>query len=81
MPGRDGTGPRGEGPRTGWGWGRCRPEAELPETVTTEEANTVRDALPAAPGFGRGMARRHRFCGGGRFGRGGGFGRGRGGRF
>jgi hypothetical protein len=27
MPGRDGTGPRGLGSRTGWGWGDCKPEA------------------------------------------------------
>jgi len=27
MPNCDGTGPRGKGPRTGWGLGRCPPGA------------------------------------------------------
>lgn len=27
MPGKDGTGPRGEGPMTGSGFGKCNPNA------------------------------------------------------
>ena len=28
MPNKDGTGPRGKGPRTGWGLGQCPPTDE-----------------------------------------------------
>lgn len=34
MPGRDGTGPRGTGPMTGWGAGDCAPGAAGTETRT-----------------------------------------------
>ncbi len=34
MPGLNGTGPLGRGPRTGWGFGRCRSESQ-PEPDTT----------------------------------------------
>ena len=93
MPGMDRKGPRGEGPRTGRGMGRCRPKAERESTdsskideVPVDEAEAARleverdEAAAMEGGFGRGLRRRNRFrdgAGGGR-GRGGG-GRGRGG--
>jgi hypothetical protein len=37
MPGRDGTGPSGQGSRTGWGMGDCAPEKEdSSQTLTSE---------------------------------------------
>jgi len=66
MPGGDGSGPRGEGPMTGWGMGSCRPKGEAQNP----------DA-PRRGFFGRMFAgfRRGRGCG---FGRGFGWGKGRG---
>ena len=46
MPGRDQTGPRGEGPMTGWGAGDC--------------AGQPADGGAYAPGWGRRMGRRSR---------------------
>ncbi|MEW6337289.1 MAG: DUF5320 domain-containing protein [Acidobacteriota bacterium] len=49
MPGFDGTGPRGQGPRTGGGVGRCAPRPE--------EAGVVfgvgRGGVPRGGGVGR----------------------------
>lgn len=50
MPGRDGTGPRGQGPRTGRGLGRCISS----KTNSNMSSN------------GRGYGRRHRWHGGNR---------------
>jgi len=79
MPGFDATGPRGEGPRTGRGLGRCGPAGSSPE----------REAAPDRPqnvpndrwwSNRLGMAWRRGWGGGrggfGGRGRGGGFGRG-----
>jgi hypothetical protein len=91
MPGMNGTGPMGEGPRTGWGSGRCRPPkkqqsedsqveaAESDETATQPETlgRRVRGWLGGGGGGGGGGRGRGRGGGMGR-GRGRGFGRGRG---
>jgi len=65
MPGLDGTGPRGEGPRTGGGRGFCPPNA-----TSTSPTSQVRYGRGLGP-CGRGLARGFR---GGR-GYGGGWGR------
>jgi len=49
MPGFDGTGPRGQGPRTGGGWGRCAP---LPDE-TGVPRGMGRGGLPWGGGRGR----------------------------
>ena len=70
MPGRNGRGPQGEGPRTGRGMGRCRPATGSETDDTTRgdgEANAV---------FGAGMAWRNGQGGGRGMGRGRGLGRG-----
>lgn len=75
MPGYDGTGPSGQGGRTGRGVGRCPPA----ETIATEEGAVtagVQENLPFAAadqtGMGRGFGMgRGRGCG-----RGAGMGRG-----
>lgn len=80
MPGMNGTGPAGEGPRTGWGSGRCRPpKKQQKEESQVEETGEegVESAPEPAPGFGGGQGRR-RGRGQGQ-GRGRGRGRGRGG--
>jgi hypothetical protein len=89
MPGRDRTGPRGDGPRSGWGLGLCRParkeSAEAPDAKASDEEDPSSETGPGwGPGRGRGggrgmgmgpgMAWRH----GQRGGRGRGRGRGRG---
>lgn len=56
MPGRDGTGPMGQGPMTGGGFGFCAPN---------QQTGTFRGAVPGAFGAGRGF-----FCRGGGMGRG-----------
>ena len=47
MPRRDGTGPMGNGPQTGWGDGYC---ADAPESDNTPQTR--------GRGFGRGSGRR-----------------------
>ena len=49
MPGRDGTGPRGQGSRTGRGLGNCPP--------TTQSASTAADPQPCGGGYGGGSRR------------------------
>ena len=66
MPGFDETGPRGEGPRTGGGFGRCS------DAANSEDTSATKDDAP------RGRGRGGRPWGGGR---GRGSGGGRGGRF
>jgi hypothetical protein len=39
MPARDGTGPRGEGSRTGWGMGRCNPEPIKTSNMADDKVN------------------------------------------
>ena len=81
MPGADRRGPRGEGPRTGRGLGRCRPRAETEsKDLSTNDKVPSDRAVPMEGGLGLGRRRRNRVrggAGGGR-GRGGGVGRGRG---
>jgi hypothetical protein len=87
MPGMNGTGPDGAGPRTGWGRGRCRPpkqqtqeDPQVDATSTDESGETTApiDAGLGGGGRGRGFGGgRGRGFGGGR-GRGFGGGRGRG---
>lgn len=71
MPGRDHRGPRGEGPRTGWGMGDCPPREgeQLPTPPEGVVYGLGRGGLPRGGGRGWGGGR-----GGGR-GRGGGWGR------
>jgi hypothetical protein len=74
MPGFDGTGPEGRGPRTGRGLGKCNPDNTNPNTDTAEN-----DDFPPY-GRGRGYGRGNGRGPAGR-GRGRGFGFGRGGRW
>ena len=77
MPRFDGTGPNGEGPRTGWGYGRC-PIPAGEEQKTAESAGTEPAAVPQY-GMGRVLGRGMRPRGGRGMGRG--FGRRGGGRW
>jgi len=61
MPGRDGTGPLGQGSMTGWGLGNC--------ADSNSSENSVNYNRVPARGYGYG-------CGAGRFGRGRFYGRG-----
>jgi hypothetical protein len=74
MPGFDGTGPEGRGPRTGRGLGKCNPDNTNPNTDVAEN-----DDFPPY-GRGRGYGRGNGRGPAGR-GRGRGFGFGRGGRW
>ena len=51
MPNRDGTGPRGLGPRTGGGRGNCPPNANTPQP-RSQNAGRGR-GLGRGLGFGR----------------------------
>ncbi|HIJ19549.1 MAG TPA: DUF5320 domain-containing protein [Deltaproteobacteria bacterium] len=53
MPGRDGTGPMGYGPQTGWGAGNC---AGAPGSDNTSQA--MGRGYGRGRGFGGGMGRR-----------------------
>jgi len=64
MPGMNGTGPGGEGPRTGWNRGRCRPPKKEPEDETQVETDDGQPTDDIQPAQGRGQ-------GGGGRGRGG----------
>jgi len=58
MPARDGTGPNGEGPRTGRGFGDCMSSTK--ETSTEEdkpEPQRGRGLGPCGQGLGRGFRR------------------------
>ena len=59
MPRLNRKGPLGEGPRTGWGLGRCRPRPE--QTGNRPETSSFNEDLPdrghERP-FGRGRGRR-----------------------
>ncbi|MCF7942637.1 MAG: DUF5320 domain-containing protein [Spirochaetia bacterium] len=61
MPGRNGTGPAGAGPRTGWGMGNCAPahnEQAAGVTQTPEDTAAGQVPVPGAQvGFGRGLGR------------------------
>jgi hypothetical protein len=70
MPGFDGTGPRGEGPMTGWGMGYCAQPVEGRSAYPSGDAPAY---PPIPPGFG---GRGRRFGWGRGFGRGCGWGRG-----
>lgn len=54
MPGLDGTGPRGEGPRTGRGFGLCPPNVTIPQQ--TIQATPTRFGFGSGQ-YGRGLAR------------------------
>jgi len=71
MPGFDGTGPEGRGPRTGRGLGRCNPDNTNPTTDVAENDFPYGRGRGYGRGYGRGPAGRGR-------GRGFGFGFGRG---
>ncbi len=58
MPGRDGTGPRGEGAMTGRGLGGCRRTADLEQRV--------REGQGLGTGWGQGRGPRCQGVGGGR---------------
>lgn len=80
MPGFDRTGPRGEGPRTGWGQGKCgKASRQTADYERGYEEPVTGSGYPlGGPGGGRGLGP-GRGRGGGRGrgrGRGGGFGRG-----
>lgn len=64
MPGYDRTGTRGQGPRTGGGWGYCGPDTEAAGPYGPAVLGLGRGGAPRGGGRGRGW-------GGGR--RGGGF--------
>lgn len=81
MPGLDRTGPNSEGPKTGWGLGRCNPDTrdDIDEKITTPgrrlrmgegwkgEARNGGRGLGRGRGRGRGPGRgRGRGIGGGR---------------
>lgn len=55
MPGLDGTGPRGKGPRTGRGLGLCR------GNVSSENSPLKGRGYGRGYGRGRGMRWRHRW--------------------
>jgi len=76
MPGMDGTGPNGKGPRTGWGAGRCRPPKKDQNNDARDVASETQDD-DTPTGWGGGLGRLWRNRGGGR-GRGRGWGQGRG---
>ncbi len=85
MPGQDGTGPMGNGPRTGRGMGRCRPLTSRKSgqaDQTTDRPETEMESMtPEGDEVMFGVGRGGRPYGGGRgrcFGGGGGDGRGHG---
>ena len=66
MPGMNGTGPQGNGPMSGRGFGRCRMAPD--STAPAEQAPESRDALSQypqqnTPVFGRGRGGIPRGCG------------------
>lgn len=66
MPGRDGTGPRGRGPRTGWGRGFCPPVSDIDEEalIDAQPRRGLGRGLGSRRGFGRGRGLGRRFRGG-----------------
>lgn len=54
MPGFDGTGPRGQGPMTGWAMGYCARPAEGQDASRPMAAGSRDAAQPAYYGVGRG---------------------------
>lgn len=58
MPRRDGTGPAGKGPMTGWGDGMCAVGADIPAAQVDGNAvsseTVVTPAAEPVPGRGRG---------------------------
>ena len=65
MPRRDGTGPRGAGPRTGYGLGNCKPaididDADVKEVKEVKEVkNSILERLNSGirKGFGKGKGK------------------------
>jgi hypothetical protein len=87
MPGFNGTGPMGRGPRTGWGRGYCAPPRAAGTSTAPEDEEVAQSANPEQqppygqgypggnyPVYGRGRGGFPRGCGRG-FGCGGGRGR------
>jgi hypothetical protein len=64
MPRRDGTGPMGHGPRTGWGLGSCSAGPE-PENVPQAQGRGFGRGFGPGRGFGRGRGLGRRARGGG----------------
>ena len=63
MPRLDGTGPNGEGSKTGRGLGNCNPNQENVKTNNEEQKNNNQSAnqvIPKKPLFGRGLGLRRR---------------------
>ena len=55
MPGMNGTGPEGAGPRTGWGMGRCRPpKKDSNDDTQAESAEVESDEAQPGPVLGQG---------------------------
>lgn len=77
MPGFDGTGPRGQGPRTGGGWGRCAPlQGEAGAVLGVGRGGVPRGGgMGRCWGGGRGGWGQGRGAWGMAWGRGGGWGR------
>ena len=59
MPGYDGTGPMGQGSRTGWGMGNCPPEAGQPAmpAMGRRGGYGMGRGMGQGRGFGRGRGR------------------------
>ncbi len=54
MPSLDRTGPRGEGPRTGGGFGNCLPNTASSQATASRPTRYGRGLGPCGRGLGRG---------------------------
>ncbi len=61
MPGRDGTGPLGQGPRTGGGWGDCGGASPQVSGTRPRFGRALVEGGLLGRCFGRGRGRRNRF--------------------
>ena len=62
MPGRDGTGPQGQGSRTGRGLGNCIPQEQLPSSSNQQKPRSSVGWFGniLGTGLGRGLRRGRR---------------------
>ena len=68
MPRRDGTGPAGEGPRTGRGLGKCGPKKNIKSGIDIDNAGQglrrgirrISDETDRGQGRGQGSGRKNR---------------------
>ena len=51
MPGRDGTGPEGKGPRTGRGLGNCQSTTQSTSTIESQPCGQGRGLPPCGGGY------------------------------